>query len=359
VALIAPTFYGQFPLSVSLDEILGGVMSLGFHRVAEVALGAEIATGCLMNYMAEHPEPRPLISTACPAVTRLVKLRFPELVEHLVPLAQPMRITAQMTREKMMKEGYPEKDIGIFFISPCAAKASAVRDPIGFERSQVDGVIGINQVYWRVFSAIKNETPRPIESEAGPAGIGWALIGGESQLLQNQHRVAVDGLSNIIQLLDGVVMDRLKGIDFIEALACVGGCVGGPLTIENPFVAKALIQEWSQGSKEMKIDIRDCDWRKFYWTHSLENRTPFRLDENPEVAMLKMAAIDDLIKGLPGLDCGACGSPTCKALAEDVVQEYSSLVDCIFLLKQNMSELAEAMFNISRKIPASISKKFK
>jgi hypothetical protein len=178
-------------------------------------------------------------------------------------------------------------------------------------------------------------------------------------LLQNQHKVAVDGLNSIIQLLEGVVMGRLKGIDFIEALACVGGCVGGPLTIENPFVAKALIQEWTQGSKEMKIDIRDCDWRKFYWTHSLESQTPFRLDENPEVAMLKMAAIDDLMKGLPGLDCGACGSPTCKALAEDVVQEHSSLVDCIFLLKQNMSELAEAMFDISRKIPASISKKSK
>jgi iron only hydrogenase large subunit-like protein len=357
VALIAPTFYGQFPSSVRFEEILGGVLSLGFHRAADVAVGAEIATGCVSRYMEEHSRPRPLISTACPAVTRLIRLKFPELTEHFVPLAQPMRITAQIVRERMIKEGYPKRDIGVFFISPCAAKASAVRNPIGFDLSEVDGVIGINQVYWKVFSNIKNERPKPVESEAGPAGIGWALIGGESQLLQNCHKVAVDGLSNVIQLMEGVVMGRVKGIEFIEALACVGGCVGGPLTIENPFVAKALIQEWTKGSRKMKISMDDCDWRKYQWTTPTETQTPFLLDENPEVAMLKMEAIDDLVKGLPGLDCGACGSPTCRALAEDVVQDHSSMVDCIFLLKQNMSELAEAMFNLSRKIPASISNK--
>jgi hypothetical protein len=169
--------------------------------------------------------------------------------------------------------------------------------------------------------------------------------------------VAVDGLSNVSQLMESVVMGRVKGVDFIEALACVGGCVGGPLTIENPFVAKALIQERTKESKKTRISAEKCDWRKYQWTVATETQTPFLLDEKPEVAMLKMAAIDDLVKGLPGLDCGACGSPTCRALAEDVVQEHSSMVDCIFLLKQNMSELAEAMFNLSRKIPASISKK--
>jgi len=66
--------------------------------------------------------------------------------------------------------------------------------------------------------------------------------------------------------------------------------------------------------------------------------------------------IDDTLKRLPGLDCGSCGSPTCRALAEDIVQGTASETDCVFRLREMVRALAEEMVNLSAKLPPSLTK---
>ena len=70
--------------------------------------------------------------------------------------------------------------------------------------------------------------------------------------------------------------------------------------------------------------------------------------------MLKLEAVNDILKKLPGMDCGACGAPNCRALAEDIVQDEADQMDCIFVFREKVTSLAEDMIKISRKLPISM-----
>ena len=76
---------------------------------------------------------------------------------------------------------------------------------------------------------------------SGLMGVGWASSGGESAALLKERYLAADGIENVIQVLEELENEKLNDLDFIELNACAGGCVGGPLTVENPYVAKARL----------------------------------------------------------------------------------------------------------------------
>ena len=62
--------------------------------------------------------------------------------------------------------------------------------------------------------------------------------------------------------------------------------------------------------------------------------------------ILKAARIDEIEQNLPGLDCGSCGSPTCRALARDIVGGYATEMNCIFKLNERISSLASEMVSL-------------
>ena len=70
-----------------------------------------------------------------------------------------------------------------------------------------------------------------------------------------------------------------------------------------------------------------------------------------------MEKIDKTLRKLPGLDCGSCGSPTCKVLAEDIAQGTASEMDCIFTLREKVKELAVEMIALADKMPSSQDRK--
>ena len=76
--------------------------------------------------------------------------------------------------------------------------------------------------------------------------------------------------------------------------------------------------------KEFKFD-------ELCWKIPLKPLTGIELDEDMEVAMAKLGQLESLVKQLPGIDCGACGSPSCQALAEDIVRGHAALNQCIFI----------------------------
>ena len=87
----------------------------------------------------------------------------------------------------------------------------------------------------------------------------------------------------------------------------------------------------------------------------IEPRPVLKLDDDIVVAMQKIELIDDTLKRLPGLDCGSCGSPTCRALAEDIVQGTASETDCVFRLREMVRDLAQEMVSLSEKLPPSLN----
>ena len=331
IALPAPTLYGQFDNLDDIGYVIDGLIKIGFDQVYEVSKTAELVSAYTRIYLKTDGIVKPAISSACPVVVRLISLRFPSLCDHLIHMLPPMEVAAKMAKENAMQE-HPElsaDEIGVCFISPCPAKVSYVKNGFAGHKSYVDEVIAINDIYFPLIAKMRKSDDPERHSESGRIGIGWARSGGEATAIFNEDYLAADGINNIIHVLDQIENGNIPPLEFIELNACTGGCVGGVLAIQNPFIARARLQTLrrylpvSQNvlSKEESKYIPDS-----YLFNDLPEYSPIsRLSENIGESMRMMADIQKLKSEFPGIDCGACGAPTCRAFAEDIVRK---LVDC-------------------------------
>lgn len=349
VAIPAPSFIGQFSPEHPREKLLAALKNTGFDEVFEVAAAAEIISEATKKLLLDNKSPRPVISSACPAVIRLIQVRFPNLIDNVLKLEAPMETAAKIARRRVKAlYGLKDEEIGVFFITPCAAKVTSVKAPLTNARSAVSGVISISDIFVKVLSTLnKTDSSRPDgESLAGYIGVRWASSGGESLALDTDKYLAVDGIHNVASILEEVENDRLEDVDFIEALACTGGCIGGPLTVENVYVAKSRMNKRVEEAKKLKEGIMgSCapqadipPVKDLMWTEGIKYNPAMVLDGNLSIAMVKLDKLEKIKNCLPGLDCGACGSPSCRALAEDIVRGKASETDCIFILRERFKE---------------------
>ena len=383
VALMPAVLTGQFPENVSLRQIHSELLALGFTHICEVEQGVELLYGVMMEYMEQQKGTRPLISAFCPAIVRLIQVRFPALVENLIHLKPPLDISALGFREQLIEEGYDGNDIGIFYITPCAAKIAAVKSPVGQIDSPITGVINMNFIFNKAYTRIRQEKGDscivPEMRQLTPRSLLWSLTGGESDHAPGRS-LAIDEIHNVINFLEQLENEEMKDIDFLELRACDESCAGGVLTTANRFftverlrkLAEKLEFEVTAGKtgevsrsgvsgeppgsgvsgaapgsggngkpgKPGKSGVsgkpsgpgRHEDFLKKQMTISpIEPRSMLKLDDDMSEAMKKLKRVEEITKCLPDVDCAACGSPNCQAFAEDIVQGYAKINQCVFV----------------------------
>lgn len=345
IALPAPSLYGQFNNLDDIDYVLTGLKQMGFDDVFEVSRAAELVSEATRKLMVSGRVKKPVISSACPAVVRLIRVRFPDLCDHVLPLKAPMETAATIAKkEAAEKTGLPPEKIGCFFLTPCPAKVTDIKMPIGLEKSQVDGAIAISEVFPELSHKMDHlETVESI-ANSGIIGVGWATSGGESAALLNEKYLAADGIENVIRVLEEIEDERIGELEFIELNACAGGCVGGVLCVENPYVAKARIQRLRKYLPVSQNHLMGGPIPELMgWEEELEFSDALTLSSDLKQAMQMMVDIDTIEEELPGLDCGACGAPTCRAFAEDVVRGGCKKTDCIFIYRKQMQKVASTL----------------
>jgi len=348
IALPAPSFYGQFSGIRDRNILLTALKRIGFDDVFEVSAAAEAVSAATRKELERQDLPRPVISTACPTVLRIIRVRFPSLIPNLLPYRPPMELSARWARARAVKKtGLAPEDIGCFFISPCTAKATSARTPLGTEKSAVSGVISIAEVYPKVLPIAKKMTDPEQLAMSGVPGVSWAVSGGESMGTGGNNYLAADGLENVIRILEALEDGKMGHIQFIELDACVGGCVGGVLTVENPYIAKARLDRLVKQAAPALPPEELPDW-DMKWDNAVEYAPVLQLDDNVAAAMAKLSHIQELEKKFPGLDCGACGAPTCHALAEDIVGGFSTEDQCIFVIREKLQKLIEEKDNSAK-----------
>lgn len=347
IAIPAPALFGQFNRLDNIDIVLTGLKKVGFDDVFEVSRGAELVSEATRKLIKENKLKKPIISSACPAVVRLIKIRFPELCNNVMPLKAPMEVTAKIARrEAMEKTGLSSGDIGVFFITPCPAKVTEVHSPNYAEQSAVDGAIAISRIYPELTHAMDHLTEVEPLAQSGLMGIGWATSGGEAAAMLGDKYLAADGIENVIRVLEELEDDHIRDVEFIELNACSGGCVGGVLTVENPYVAQARISNLRKYLPVSMNHLKDEQLDKMLWENELEyDADIFRLDEDIVKAMSMMSEMEEILAGLPGLDCGSCGAPTCRAMAEDMVRGKAKESDCIHRLKAKIQNVYDQLKN--------------
>lgn len=333
IALPAPSLYGQFDNLEDVDYVLDGLIKIGFNDVFEVSAAAELVSAYTRLYLKTEGVKKPAISSACPVVVRLIGLRFPSLTDNIIHMLPPMEIAAMLARKKAKRE-HPEladEEIGVCFISPCPAKVSYVKNGFAGYKSQVDTVVSINDIYFQLIAKMQPKADIKSLSNSGMIGIGWASTGGEATAIFNESYLAADGIENVIRVLDQVENGNIPPLEFIELNACSGGCVGGVMTMQNPFIAKARLQTLrrylpvSQNflSKEESYIPESYIFNEIPTYHPIS-----RLSDSMAESMRMMADIQKLRDILPGIDCGACGAPNCRAFAEDTVRNKSCGAKC-------------------------------
>lgn len=341
IALPAPTLYGQFDNLDDVDYVLDGLIKIGFDDVFEVSKAAELVSAYTRLYLKTEGIKKPVISSACPVVVRLISLRFPSLCENIIHMLPPMEVAAGLAKERALKQ-HPEfsaEDIGVCFISPCPAKVSYVRNGFADYKSRVDEVVSISDIYFLLINEMKHTELTETLGDSGMIGIGWASSGGEATAIFNENYLAADGIDNIIHVLDQIENGNIPPLEFIELNACTGGCVGGVMTMQNPFIAKARLQSLRRYLPVSRnfLDSNNSSYiPESYLFDKLPEYNLTRLSDSIAESMRMMADIQKLKNTLPGIDCGSCGAPTCRAFAEDVIKGNAVKEDCLIALGRSI-----------------------
>ena len=342
IAIPAPALFGQFEDLDDIDHVLTALLHCGFDAVFEVSRAAELITEYTRRYMKREDIPRPIISSACPAIVRLIALRFPYLKDNLLPLLPPIEYAAQLAREEALAKNpdLTDEDICVLFISPCPAKISYVKNPLGVKKSAVTGALAISDLYFKIRAKRKTITDPLQLSKTGIIGLHWASSGGEAISLLSEQYLAADGIENCIHVLDEIENGTLQNLEFVELNACTGGCVGGTLNVENPFIAKARLRSLRKYLPISRNRITGTDEipEKIFWTEKLPDKNLNQLSDDRMTAIAKMSEIETIYKCLPHLDCGSCGAPNCHALAEDIVKGEAEKTDCLIQLREHFEK---------------------
>ncbi len=341
IALIDPILYGQFHESVTPSQILRSLTNLGFDSCFETSHGADIITEFTRSYLDSRPK-GPIISSSCPTIVRLIQIHFPGLIDHILPIDSPVEISAHIARERAMEaHGLKEEEVGVFYISPCPARIYSFKKPVGIKKTHVSGTLSSKATFLEISKNVDKSTEPHEDFYPSGKGIGWARAGGQSQALAISEYLAVDGIQNVISVFEEIEYRKIHDLTFIECHACTNGCVGGSFNIENSFVARNRIRKLAEAYFDNEVTNIAVNTDEFLLTEPLTPIQVTKLDEDLSEAIKKMQQIEKVLAALPNIDCGACGSPSCRALAEDVVMQRAKFDDCVVLLKNRLQEDSE------------------
>ncbi|MDR1345563.1 MAG: 4Fe-4S binding protein [Bacteroidales bacterium] len=353
VLLVPSLFSAQFHERINQRAILSAIYNLGFKYIFEVEKSVEVIKQIITKNVTENHGKQPIISTFCPAIVRLIQVKFPSLINNLFLIKPPLDLTALYIKKSLTEKGYSEQDIGIFYVAPCAAKIAAIKSPVGEEMSPITGVINMNYFYNKVLRVIKQGEYKLSNQEDDfhrlpKNSLLWALTGGEISLLEQGRNLAVDEVHNVSDFLEKLENEELEGIDFLELRACDESCAGGILCAANRFLiaerqrnrAKNCSNAVSHKDNEL-LDYVDYLTQNMQVRGEIQPRSIDKLDDNMAIAMRKMKQAFELNAELPQVDCRICGYQTCKALADAIVRGDADLKQCIFI--QRMLEQTDKL----------------
>ena len=265
VAIMAPAFMGQFGKHSTPGKIIAAMKQLGFFRILEVAVGADMCTiEEAKDFLEKVPtgEQKYMATSCCPAWHSMIHKLFPSEVKNISMTLTPMVFTA-----RLMKKKYP--GCKVVFVGPCAAKKlEAIRADI---RSDVDFVLTFEELNG-MFEAkeINFETIEPMFdlNEGTAAGRGFAVAGGVAKavedLVHETHpemeikTARAEGLRDCRKLMLMAKAGKYNGY-LLEGMACPGGCVAGAGTLLPVDLAAKVIGRYQ--SETDRVSPMDSAYR--------------------------------------------------------------------------------------------------
>ena len=348
VCLVSTTFIGQFEEKYKTRAIYSCLKKLGFTHIFEVEHEVSHMIELYNRYMDAHPEIETFISPYCPAVTRLVQVRFPSLVDNVIHVRAPLELASRVITKRLMDEGISRDSIGVFYVTPCAAKIAAVKYPVSGKETYVSGVINMDFLYNKVLLMLhdSDKSAQPINHALTTRDVLWPLSGGEAPHFKGAH-YAVDGLRNVLNFLERLEDEAVDAPGLVEMRICDQGCVGGVLCTNNRFVARKRLEyraklfDRLERSKLREASSEDTpltdDLIDVMTIDEIKPRSILKLNDDFREAFKMAERMKKIENALPGVNCSACGAPSCAALAEDIVRGDATIDTCIFINRHSQA----------------------
>ncbi|MBN2307751.1 MAG: ATP-binding protein [Candidatus Hydrogenedentes bacterium] len=296
VLVVPGAFLAQFGPGAGPEQVLAACEELGFARVRVLDAWEAALQKAVWAYAQDESEVHPVLAPVCPAVLNLIRLRFPSLLGHVAPFLTPWEAAREECEAARMTA-----------VAACPAQRTVLSTPGLLTRLDVVSP-----------AALYNELHARLGTDAAAVPPQAGRQASACDALQ------VSGIRHVVKVLDELEDGQMPDCAVLELFACDEGCFGSPAWTEDAFVARHRHER----SAVVPVDGAAGAVRR---TRPLTPRGGLRLDVDMGRAIEKLARIDALTRALPGRDCGACGAPTCAALAEDVVLGQTDVRACIHL----------------------------
>ncbi|HEY8364089.1 MAG TPA: [Fe-Fe] hydrogenase large subunit C-terminal domain-containing protein [Haloplasmataceae bacterium] len=330
VAILPLAIFGMFNNIEELQGAYNTLYNYGFDEIFDLSYVMELLHERVIKHVSR--ENKTYILSSCPSVVRLIQLKYPSLIDNLLPFDYPFEIGAKIAR-RIFSEKYQvdEDQIGISYISECFSNYATIKDRLSTKKTAINHLFLYNDIFRR--NVEKSDTSINISK----MGIRFATVGAYQKFNKDKAILAVDSIGQVDEVLHYLYLNRIPNVKLIEAYSCIGGCIGGNFTVINPFVAKWNISEISKQviNKVFNENYGSIlDDQDFFFTEEINPIITYKLGADINQSLLKMTQINEILAKLPNIDCCACGSPSCRALAEDIVNGLKSLNDCHILRKE-------------------------
>ncbi len=314
--LLVPTSIYSDCSSIKEAETLNAALDkLGFDKVVSLGECEAAVYQSVSDYM-QQSDGRLLISSFCPVINRLIELKYPMLLNNILPFDTP----AEIMGRKLRNEGYAQA--GIFLLCECPSKLTLARYPYGHE-STIDHALSIVDLFPQI-NRLRSEERR---SEVLYEEAIKSVVSGLNMKINNQM-LAVDGLEKIKKVLELAEFGLLKEVKYLSLSACSNGCIGGKFIWGNPFNGKVNMTRLLDDAKPLNKKYKIAD------LYSEEVNAKIEAMPNIFAQLAKFKAVNEQLDALPGFDCGACGFPSCRIMAEEIVEGKKTVRDCKILGKQ-------------------------
>jgi len=339
IASLAPSFAGYFDLEQG--RVVSALKKLGFSIIEETAVGAEIVAELYNDYVVENKRDV-YITTACPSANYLVEKYFKEIMTYLIPVVSPM-----IAHGKLLKDKFGQ-DCFVVFIGPCLAKKSE------FEYFTKDNVIDAVLTFDELNSWItelgieihkleeENFNINPYSKGQGfPMGGGIIEAMGD-KLKQSQLTViTVSGMEECLEVFNSIKSGDLKGV-LIEASACKGSCIGGPVMVkngENYYTKLRKVKSYIKSRKNYNHPINTEIPNNINFNRKFTDKTIKRsiATEEEIIAIMKSMGKYELIDEL---NCGVCGYNSCREKAQAVFEGMAETNMCLHYMRTRAESLS-------------------
>jgi iron only hydrogenase large subunit-like protein len=255
-ASVAPAFAGQFGNNITAGQLRSALKTIGFTEVVETALYADLLTmkeALEFDEQVKEENDFLITSCCCPVWIKLIENKYPELVNKISPSVSPMIASGRVIKEF-------EPNAKVVFIGPCIAKKQEIMLPE--LKGAIDFVLTFQELnaIFEAANVIPADQPDFENSQASWGGRVYGRTGGVSsavaatveklvpERIQKLRSIKVDGVPDIQKLLEQLKSTGLVDANFIEGMACKGGCVGGPGRIITPEAGTEQINRYGNAA---------------------------------------------------------------------------------------------------------------